>query len=742
MEMQQNKQSSSRKRSAPASPTPPTFFDQVLKIASASKPQKPRKTKVSKKGEQVYLFKNKLHAHPRPDLSYNELIIEAIKKSENQMASLQEIYDYIQDTYEFFKESTVAWQNSIRHNLSVQKMFVRVPRPPNNPGKGGLWKLSDWAIENAAVQKKRKPEDSTAVNSPSVNNANVDKIDKGKYENLDSQLLDSIIGYSNPDYGYKEMAPVKLDHAPFAPAAEYHYMQQFQQTQSSTGLMDTLATIALNNNGHDFNHWQYQEMYHQPAGFSYEQTQERKVDNSNFGVMLNPLVGDKTLLQATFSDKFLKFVDASPSPFHAVKECSTRLLANGFSEIRESDVWSLKPNGKYFYTRNKSAIVAFAVGGKYKPGNGFSIVGAHTDSPCFKIKPVSKIVESGYLQVGVELYGGGIWHTWFDRDLSIAGKVIVEKNNKFEQVLVKIDESLLRIPTLAIHLDRTANESFTFNNEEQLVPILGQVKKAIENDKPHHAELLNLISMKIGVSADQIKDFELCLYDTQPAAIGGLNGEFIHSARLDNLMMSFCGINGLINAGDLENDENIRVCALFDNEEVGSVTAHGADSNLMEVTLQRLAKIGNPTEEGVFERAMTKSLLVSADMAHGLHPNYKNKHEKNHQPTLNGGVVIKHNANQKYATTSITCLILKESAKVANVNLQEFVVRNDSPCGSTIGPMLSAKLGLQTIDVGNPQWSMHSVRETAGTKDVGDAVLLFKAFYENFASIQRKLSDQ
>ncbi|KAJ3271948.1 hypothetical protein HDV01_006082 [Terramyces sp. JEL0728] len=429
-----------------------------------------------------------------------------------------------------------------------------------------------------------------------------------------------------------------------------------------------------------------------------------------------------------FAKEFLKFVDASPSPFHAVKECTARLVSNGFSEIKESDVWNLKPNGKYFYTRNKSAIVAFAVGGKYKPGNGFSIVGAHTDSPCFKVKPVSKIVESGYLQVGVELYGGGIWHSWFDRDLSVAGKVIVEKKDQFEQVLLRVDEPILRIPTLAIHLDRTANDAFTFNKEEHLVPILGQVKQAIENQQSHHPEFLNLIATKLGVTVEQIKDFELCLYDTQPAAIGGINNEFIHSARLDNLMMSFCGLNGLINATDLENDENIRVCALFDNEEVGSTTAHGADSNLME--------------EGVFERAMTKSLLISADMAHGVHPNYKKVHEKQHQPILNNGVVIKHNANQKYATTSITCLLLKEAAKVANVNLQEFVVRNDSPCGSTIGPMLSAKLGLRTIDVGNPQWSMHSVRETAGTKDVGDAVLLFKAFYEKFSSIHKKLADQ
>ncbi|KAI8908507.1 peptidase M18 [Gorgonomyces haynaldii] len=462
--------------------------------------------------------------------------------------------------------------------------------------------------------------------------------------------------------------------------------------------------------------------------------------------------------------EFLKFVDASPSPFHAVKTSIEHLTAAGFTEIFERDSWSnLVPGGKYFFTRNRSAIIAFCVGGKYQQGNGFSIVGAHTDSPCLKVKPRSKREKLGYMQVGVELYGGGLWHTWFDRDLALAGRVLVEnKDGNFDHKLVHIKRTILRIPTLAIHLDRNVNNGFSFNNENQLTPVLAQVSKELNKtdgseNTLHHPEMLQLLATELNVTVDKIRDFELCLYDTQPAALGGLNQEFIHAARLDNLMMSFCALNGLLQSLDtLADDSQIRVVGLFDNEEVGSNTAHGADSNLLEVTLRRLSLLGAQgevsdlwsldqtwvvinTKESPFERAITKSLLVSADMAHSVHPNYVEKHEDQHRPVMNAGVVIKQNANQRYATTSISTLLLRQFAKKANVALQEFVVRNDSPCGSTIGPMLSAKLGLRTIDVGNPQWSMHSIRETCGTKDVDSAVKLFTAFFEDMASVDARM---
>ncbi|KND03690.1 hypothetical protein, variant [Spizellomyces punctatus DAOM BR117] len=458
---------------------------------------------------------------------------------------------------------------------------------------------------------------------------------------------------------------------------------------------------------------------------------------------------------------FIDFVNSSPSPFHAVETSRQRLLAAGFEEIRERDTWSgkLRREGKYFFTRNKSSITAFAVGGKYVSGNGFSVVGAHTDSPCLKVKPHSKKEKGGYTQVGVQLYGGGLWHTWFDRDLGIAGRVLVRTaEGKLDHRLVRVDRPILRIPTLAIHLDRGVSEGFKFNNEVQLTPILASAatkmlnadaeqKNAVHqapNEDKHAPLLLKILADELKLDGDQLGDFELCLYDTQPSTIGGAQNEYIFSARLDNLMMSYCSITALVNStkGDsLQKDPNIRVVVLFDNEEVGSVSSYGAGSNLLEITLRRLAaevETGDKAESS-FERAMTRSLLISADMAHALHPNYLEKHEENHRPAMNKGVVIKQNANQRYATTAVSTAIVREVARKRNVPLQEFVVRNDSPCGSTIGPMLSAKLGLRTIDVGNPQLSMHSIRETAGVEDVKHAVALFESFFEEFAVVDEQV---
>ncbi|OBZ83968.1 Aspartyl aminopeptidase [Choanephora cucurbitarum] len=453
---------------------------------------------------------------------------------------------------------------------------------------------------------------------------------------------------------------------------------------------------------------------------------------------------------------FVKFVNNSPSPFHATFEAAKLLKAAGFQEIKERDSWNngtIKRQGKYYFTRNGSAIVAFEVGGKYNPGNGFSIVGAHTDSPCLKVKPISKKEKSGYLEVGVQLYGGGIWHTWFDRDLSVAGRVLVEQEDgTFKHTLVKVNRPILRIPTLAIHLDRTANDGFTFNKETQLAPILATAAKAqlsgvqategVESQAHHHPVLIQILADEMNVKPAQIHDFELAVYDTQPSTIGGACNEFIFSPRLDNLGMSYCSIRALAEAKHLDKDTNIRIAALFDNEEIGSQTAHGADSNLLPTTLQRLANTHVVDADAVsptaFEESLLKSVLVSADMAHAIHPNYAEKHEENHRPEMHKGTVIKVNANQRYATTAITSLVLKQLAKKHQIPIQEFVVRNDSPCGSTIGPMLSAKLGLRTVDIGNPQLSMHSIRETGGTDDVKHGIDLLRVFYEEFAELEQK----
>ncbi|KAI8835120.1 hypothetical protein BC829DRAFT_426299 [Chytridium lagenaria] len=381
---------------------------------------------------------------------------------------------------------------------------------------------------------------------------------------------------------------------------------------------------------------------------------------------------------------FLDFVNASPSPFHAVAEVRKRLESSGFVSISERDVFKLNRGGKYFFTRNQSSIVAFAVGGKYERGNGFSVVGAHTDSPCLKVKP-------GYAKVGVETYGGGLWNT------CIAGRVLVRNGDgNISHHLVKIDRPILRIPTLAIHLDRAVNtEGFKYNTETHLTPMLASAAKI-----------------------RRIGDFELCLYDTQPSTIGGLENEFIFSLAL---------INSVGN-NTLADDPTIRIVTLFDNEEVGSVSAYGAGSNLLPSTLKRLA-----------EAEVVDALAGAgvADMAHAIHPNYSEKHEENHRPSMNKGVVIKQNANQRYATTAVTTSILRELARKKDVPLQE--VRNDSPCGSTIGPMLSAELGIRTVDVGSPQLSMHSIRETCGVHDVQYAIDLFQSFFESFAAVDASI---
>ncbi|KAF2399527.1 aspartyl aminopeptidase [Trichodelitschia bisporula] len=493
------------------------------------------------------------------------------------------------------------------------------------------------------------------------------------------------------------------------------------------------------------------------------------------------------------AEGFLDFVDASPTPFHAVRSAKAILDEAGFKQIKERDAWSssLVPGGKYYLTRNASSIVAFAIGSKWKAGNPIAMIGAHTDSPCLRIKPVSKKESDGFIQVGVETYGGGLWHTWFDRDLSIAGRVIVKsKEGNYEQKLVKIDRPILRIPTLAIHLDR--QENFQFNKETQLFPIAGLVAAELnrrgstdladkldeaklgEDFSPlqtpsqrHHPYIVEIVAKEAGCSPSDILDFELVLYDTQKAAIGGLNDELIFSARLDNLMMSYCTTRALVSSlsdkDALKNDQTIRLIACFDHEEIGSRTAQGADSNLLPAVIRRLSVL-NPaspsdsdaSEDGTstaYEQTLATSFLISADMAHSVHPNYAGKYESHHRPEMNKGVVIKINANARYATNAPGIVLLQEVAKRAHkvgtpacaqadesgVPLQLFVVRNDSSCGSTIGPMLSAKLGARTLDLGNAQLSMHSIRETGGVWDVVHAVSLFESFFKHYDGLEKMI---
>ncbi|XP_030494094.2 probable aspartyl aminopeptidase [Cannabis sativa] len=467
------------------------------------------------------------------------------------------------------------------------------------------------------------------------------------------------------------------------------------------------------------------------------------------------------------------FLNASPTAFHAVDEAKKSLRSAGYEQISEKEDWKLEAGKKYFFTRNHSTIVAFAIGKKYVAGNGFYIIGAHTDSPCLKLKPVSKVTKGGYLEVGVQTYGGGLWHTWFDRDLTLAGRVIVREENggvvSYSHKLLRIEEPIMRIPTLAIHLDR-GTDGFKVNTQTHLLPVLATAIKAELNkvvasngpvesdsqtdgkksnekttleDAKHHSLLLQLLASQLGCKPNDICDFELQACDTQPSIIAGATKEFIFSGRLDNLCMSFCSLKALIDAtssdNSLEDEAGVRMVALFDHEEVGSNSAQGAGSPAMLTALSRITN-SFTSDLKVVEKAIQKSFLVSADMAHALHPNYMEKHEENHQPKLHGGLVIKTNANQRYATNSITSFLFREIASKHKIPTQDFVVRNDMGCGSTIGPILASGVGIRTVDVGAPQLSMHSIREMCATDDVKHSYQHFKAYFQEFAHMDSKIT--
>lgn len=419
------------------------------------------------------------------------------------------------------------------------------------------------------------------------------------------------------------------------------------------------------------------------------------------------------------STGLLDFLQASPTPYHAVDMARRELLHHGFVALDEGQPWDLRPGGRYFITRRDASILAFRYGQGDLAECGLRVIGSHTDSPALKVKPRPEKISQGYFQLGVEVYGGVLLGPWFDRDLSIAGRVTLKHGDALRSHLINFKRPIAIIPSLAIHLDRAANEGRALNAQEQMRPILLQNPEAGFTFKSLLQQ--QLAQESCNVREEEILDFDLCFYDTQKATLAGVNEEFVVSARLDNLLSCYVGLQAFLHSGG----EASSVLALFDHEEVGSQSNAGAQGNLLMAFCERLMPV---TENRL--RMLHKSLLLSVDNAHGIHPNFSHKHDEGHGPKLNAGPVIKYDANQGYATNSETAAQLKLLADAAGVPVQAYVTRADLRCGSTIGPMTSAKTGIPTVDLGVPTFAMHSIRETAGAKDMVYLHAILKRYLE------------
>lgn len=511
-----------------------------------------------------------------------------------------------------------------------------------------------------------------------------------------------------------------------------------------------------------------------------------------------PPLSTKVADHLPLARRAMDYFDKSTDPFLAVQTSIDMLEQAGFQDLDNSGGGSstttsyatIRPGGKYYYTRNKSTLVAFCVGNQYstESGGGFVVIGGHTDSPNLRIKPRSlrsgKKPKKGAIQIGAECYGGGLWHTWFDRDLGISGRVFVRKDNDIdaiEQRLIKIDRAVLRVPNLAIHLQSSDDrKAFKINKEDHLSPILAMAAQnaltgkdtsseddndddddekkdeketEVEDGWTEHQEplLLQLLAHEMDVPIERIVDFELSLFDIQKGSLGGIHSEFIHSARLDNLASCFLAVQALVECTQeeefLANSKDVSMVALYDHEEVGSSSAVGAASPILGEAVKRISSAlysQNPGTDlapyDLYESVASKSFVLSSDQAHALHPNYVSKHEKNHQPQMNGGMVIKRNSNQRYATNGATGVLIREIARRASLPpVQEFIVRQDCGCGSTIGPLISSATGIRAIDMGCPQLSMHSIREQMGICDLTNGLKLFKAYFQHFRQVDEAL---
>ncbi len=411
------------------------------------------------------------------------------------------------------------------------------------------------------------------------------------------------------------------------------------------------------------------------------------------------------MLPEKYSRSLLQFLQQSPTPYHAVENLAAMFDARGFRRLSETENWDIEPGGAYYAVRNGSSIAAFRAGRRGAESSGLRIVGAHTDSPCLKLNPNPDLPKSGYGAVSVEVYGSALLRTWFDRDLSVAGRVYYADNQgNLRHCLIDLAGPVAVIPSIAIHLDRQANTRQSIDTQKNLNPVFAS-PSSVQLGSGALVPVLEDACRRNAPDMEKILDFDLNLYDVAPARQTGIDGEFVSSARIDNLLSCYAGALALCNASD----DQWAMLICNDHEEVGSVSDAGAQSPFLSSVIERTV--------GRDARIMRKSMLISADGAHGIHPNYPGKHDLQHAPELNGGIAIKRNSNQRYATTGETAALFIRLCDSVGVPYQTFVSRNDMPCGSTIGPITAAELGIRTLDAGVAQFAMHSIRETAGIVD-------------------------
>lgn len=420
----------------------------------------------------------------------------------------------------------------------------------------------------------------------------------------------------------------------------------------------------------------------------------------------------------------IDFINESPSNFHAIYNISKRLTDTGYIRLAGGDKWNLKKGGRYFTTQNDSALFAFTVGTGDIAADGFKIVCAHSDSPTFRVKPSGEMTVGGYIKLNTEVYGGPILYTWFDRPLSIAGRVSLRGENPLrpETQLVNIGRPLLTIPHIAIHFNRAVNEGNPLSKQRDMLPVIGMVNDFLECN----GLLQRTIANELGVGYDDILDFDLTLYNYEKGCILGLNDEFISCGKLDDLAMAHAGMEAFLQAPVCK---ATNVLAIFDNEETGSSSKQGAGSPVLRTIMDRIANAVGDGTDAIY-RAIHNSFMISADMAHALHPNYPEKQDPTNHPVMNGGPAIKFNANQKYITDGDSAAVFEEICKLADVPCQKFVNHSDMAGGSTLGNILLSQMEMRGVDIGNPMWAMHSVRETAGTMDHEYMIRALAMFYK------------